>query len=195
MSLQHNAVAVIEAFVLKYSRLPTERDPDYLEMLRMSKYRVLAVPDFSPGNCANCGASKNDGRKYVDFGLQIEWYGTVYLCGDCLHDISDTMGLFEKQNEKVLHLEERLATMEEIHSRGEALHELVNRTHEEFEKYYAPDVSIISDGPDISSPASVEPDSPAADELGTNETKSGVVKPASSPRSKNVRSLTDLLNN
>ena len=96
--------SLLERFVNRYGRLPTEVDPDYLEMLNMSKYRRLAVPDFAPGKCANCGSSRTNDREYLDFGLQVDWYGTVYLCSLCIADMAKTLGLYaamEDEREKL----------------------------------------------------------------------------------------------
>lgn len=63
-------------------------DPDYIKELELarinSKFQLLDVPLMSPGKCSNCGASKPDGRKYLDFGLTLEYYGVVYICTICL---------------------------------------------------------------------------------------------------------------
>jgi hypothetical protein len=195
--ISQERLLVFNKFVHKYGRLPTEFDPDYLEMLRMSKYIIVDVPRMQPGKCANCGASKNDGRKYVDFGLQVDWYGTVYLCGTCLHDVSNEMGLFNEIEQKlslVIDMDERLAALK---NQGVELHETVVKTFKEFENFY---VSLHSSGVD----SNPEPDSSGnsdtiideADTGGpsTNEAESGSTKPTSGRGSKNSRSLTDLLN-
>lgn len=127
---------IFEDFIHKYSRLPTENDPDYLEMLHMSKYRIMDVPDFKPGKCSNCGSSKNDGRKYVDFGLQVDWHGTVYLCGTCVRDIANNMGAFDEMKKELDTVVSRGAEIEEMHRKGEKLHELVVKTYSEFEEFY-----------------------------------------------------------
>lgn len=41
---------------------------------------ALAVP----GKCVSCG-SGDKSRRYADFGLDLEFYGTVYLCELCLN--------------------------------------------------------------------------------------------------------------
>lgn len=40
-----------------------------------------------PGKCSICGGMKYDGRKWIDFGLSIDWYGVVYLCTFCFEEI------------------------------------------------------------------------------------------------------------
>lgn len=186
---------VFDAFVHKYSRLPTETDPDYLEMLRMTKYRIMDVPDFSPGKCANCGSSKNDGRKYIDFGLQVDWYGTVYLCGTCIHDISSNMGLFEKIEEELHDLRQQASEIEELHHKGEKLHEFVVKTYDEFEEFYgnlsARRESDLESNSDESTSVGTDE---TASEPTPNITKPRTAKQNTSRRSENVRSLADLLN-
>jgi hypothetical protein len=182
---------VFDKFVQKYGRLPTEFDPDYLEMLRMSKYRIVDVPDFKPGKCANCGASKNDGRKYIDFGLEVDWYGTVYLCGECLHDVSNHMGLFEEVNNNASILKEELAGYKYLEEQGANLHDTVVNVFKEFEDYYA-GLHAINDNrsPDGSTVVDSEE---SATKSGINAAKPRTTKPTASSGSKDVRSLADLI--
>lgn len=46
-------------------------------------------PDMLPGKCSLCGGMQYDGRKWIDFGLSIDWYGVVYLCTFCFKEIKD----------------------------------------------------------------------------------------------------------
>lgn len=39
-----------------------------------------------PGKCISCG-SGDMARRYADFGLDIEFYGTVYLCDSCMDNV------------------------------------------------------------------------------------------------------------
>jgi hypothetical protein len=189
---------LVDRFIHKYNRLPTERDPDYLEMLRMSKYTIEDVPYFVPGKCANCGASKNDGRRYINIGLELEWYGFVYFCGECLKDMAKTMGLFDDFIKQLVEKNELIAALESKLDQGVELPDRLVQAWEEFKEYYAslhpvrddilPDTSVVLDAV------------PSEDESGTDQTKSESdatkskpVKSTASSRRKDVRSLAELL--
>lgn len=182
---------LVDRFIHKYSRLPTEIDPDYLEMLRMSKYRILAVPDVSPGKCANCGASKNDGRRYVDFGLHVEFYGAVMLCGECLKDIARTMGLFEDLEDQLKASLEQTQRAVDLQKSGEILLHKMLQVNKEFENF----VNLHSLGNDssINSSASVGSNETASKST-IDETKSRVTKSNPVSGRKDVPRLADLLN-
>jgi hypothetical protein len=187
---------VMHAFIQKYGRLPTEVDPDYLEMLRMSKYQISNVPMYKPGKCANCGSSKDDGREYVDFGLEIDFYGTVFLCGFCIKDVATQLGIFNELVQTILKQEEEIAKLSEIKEKGIELPEKLITAWEEFKDYYV-SVHSVRDDPTPGSSVVVEPE-PSTDESEVSEqpiieTKPRIVKSAPSTRSKNVRSLADLL--
>jgi hypothetical protein len=191
---------VYDRFIQKYGRLPTERDPDYLEMLRMSKYNINDVPSFPPGKCANCGASKNDGRKYIDFGLEIDWYGTVYLCGECLHDVSSEMGLYANSNAQLEEALNEIQRLKDSQKQGIELPEKLKQAWEEFKEYHD---SVSSPGNDTAttSVSGVGTDesatgTPAVDENKSNADgpKSRITKSTSVSGRKNVSSLADLLN-
>ncbi|MGH7792162.1 MAG: hypothetical protein ACREOB_07575 [Thermodesulfobacteriota bacterium] len=54
-------------------------------------------PELQPFKCASCGSGKNDGRGYIDFGLDfIEFYGVIYLCGTCFEETAKMMEYIEK---------------------------------------------------------------------------------------------------
>lgn len=183
---------LVDKFIEKYGRLPTEFDPDYLEMLRMSKYRILAVPDVSPGKCANCGSSKDDGRKYVDFGLHVDWYGAVFICGSCLHDIAHKVGLFASLEEQLYEALNKKASLDELQEQGEKLHDKVVKTVRELEDFY---VGVYSHRTDNSpdSTSSVESESTPSTKSGSPSTESGTTKSTTVSGRKNVRSLAELL--
>lgn len=190
---------LFDRFVQKYGRLPTERDPDYLEMLRMSKYRILAVPDVNPAKCANCGSAKCDGRNYVDFGLQVDWYGVVYLCTECLKDIAGKAGLFRGLELRILQLEEEVKNRTVDRLTLKNFEATVLRTFEEVRERF---VDLHSTGDD-SGPGNNDSVDSSADESGksgTDSTEPGTTK-SEQPTSKSstvsgrkdVLELADLL--
>lgn len=196
--------SLFDRFVLRYGRLPTEMDPDYLEMLRMSKYRILAVPDVPPGICSNCGASKQDGRKYVDIGRHIEWYGAVYFCTLCLNDIAKAAGIFDKYKQEIERLQKDKAFFDALQLQGAHVKETVQLTLREVTKYFD-NLYSLGDGsgpginefenPDQTATESVI-SAPRADqtESGIGSTKPRVTKSTPSSRPKDLPSLADLLN-
>lgn len=179
---------LMERFINVYGRLPTEKDPDYLEMLRMSKYRILQVPDLNLAKCANCGSAKNDGRKYIDFGLYVEWYGTVFLCTLCIKDIAMNAGLFDELEHRVEELKFSKIKDEE----KEELKKAVLHTLEEVKTQF---VSLHSspDGSGSNSSSSVVFSENESTKSGVTKTEQGIIKPTSSSGSKNLSRLTELL--
>jgi len=199
VEIYEKKIALVRKFVEHYGRLPTEVDPDYLEMLQMSKYQISDVPMYKPGKCANCGSSKGDGRKYVDFGLEIDWYGTLFLCGLCLTDVAETMGLFDKYKEEIEKVKQSSFSIDVLREQGGHLEEIMLETFEEVKQYFDNLHSIGADSPS-NSPTSVEPYTPSDAETAprvestVNEPKSKPVKSTSGPGRKDVPSLADLLN-
>lgn len=59
-----------------------------VESLVNSRFQVTQRPVVSPGKCASCGSVE---RPVVDFGLDIDFYGTVYLCVDCISEAFNAM--------------------------------------------------------------------------------------------------------
>lgn len=189
----------LEKFVEKFGRLPTETDPDYLEMLRMSKYKILATPYYKPGKCANCGASKDDGRKYIDFGLEVDWYGIVYICGSCLSDVANAVGLFDRLNLRILDLEKALeeekknkTSLDELKEKGVEIQETIISRFRELEDFY---VSVHPPRNDSTSDSSSDlgDESTAEPESAVNESKPRTVKSTSSTGRKDVPSLASLI--
>jgi hypothetical protein len=192
-------VSLVDRFVLKYNRLPTERDPDYLEMLRMSKYRILTRPDVGPNaKCANCGSSREDERLYVDFGLQIDWYGPVYLCTICLRDIAYNAKLFRALEIHILKLEEEIAELKLQRVSAKELKETVLKTYEEVRSYFD-NLSATGNDPASGSRANVGTRKESSSSI-TGKSDSGAVKPesgitesAAKSGPENIPSLKNLL--
>lgn len=179
---------LMERFIHVHGRLPTEKDPDYLEMLRMSKYRILQVPDMNMAKCANCGSAKNDGRKYIDFGLYIEWYGTVFLCTLCIKDIAMNAGLFEPLEQEV----EKLKFSKIKEEEKEELKKAVLHTLEEVNAQFVNLYSSPDDSSSDRTPSVVFSENEST-KSGSAETKPGIIKPTSSSRPKDFSRLTELL--
>lgn len=198
--------SLLEKFVERYGRLPTEVDPDYLEMLKMSKYHVVERPFGSPGKCIGCGSTKIDGRRYVDLGAQIDWYGGVYLCGHCVKEAATNLGLFNEDKQLILELQEIINSKKNNNEEAIRLQEVMLRTAEEIKSFYG---DIFVDRQPDSSNNSTESDSVTSEESSgsdensgsnneieqpTTGTKSGTTKSSSSTGRENVPSLAELLN-
>jgi hypothetical protein len=73
-----------------------------------SRIQVFNAPIAAPGVCFLCGsAGGSDNRKFIDFGKQIEWFGAVYLCTECLREASEAMGYIQKSIFERLYTEHR----------------------------------------------------------------------------------------
>lgn len=194
MRSEARGAIIFNRFHEKYGRLPTEFDKDYLEMLNMSKYVTLDVPLAQPGKCANCGSSKKDGRVYVDFGLQVDWYGTVFMCSLCLKDIATSIGLFDELLKDINKLRDEMITKQELITSSDRLADAVKETFEEVKEYFA----IVSDVRDDSSTGdspSVGIDETTPTNEGNTPTEQGITKQTSSGGLEKLPSFAELLNN
>jgi hypothetical protein len=57
----------------------------------MSRIQVLDVPIMAPGKCTICGSDGGDGRKFIDYGHQLDWYGAVYFCSYCIKECAQAV--------------------------------------------------------------------------------------------------------
>lgn len=56
------------------------------------RFQICKVPPNLPGKCVVCGAWGSDGRDFIDFGFDIDFYGTVYFCSCCLTEVCNKLG-------------------------------------------------------------------------------------------------------
>lgn len=51
--------------------------------------QILDFPVANPGKCYYCGGV--DKEQYLDTGIQIEFYGALYICNECFRAIANKM--------------------------------------------------------------------------------------------------------
>jgi hypothetical protein len=64
--------------------------PDAVQSL--GRFQVLEHNQLiAPGKCAGCGGFTN--RRFIDFGLELDFYGVVYLCLEtCFTEVANQIG-------------------------------------------------------------------------------------------------------
>lgn len=60
-----------------------------------SRFRIMERPNIMPGKCAVCGGVD---RPVVDFGLNIQFYGAVMLCVDCVSEAGVRVGMVRPED-------------------------------------------------------------------------------------------------
>ena len=53
---------------------------------------VHNVPPAAPGKCVVCGFGGKDDRVYIDFGFDLDFYGVVYFCSECMTEVANGIG-------------------------------------------------------------------------------------------------------
>lgn len=190
--------SLVDRFILRFSRLPTEFDPDYLEMLRMSKYRVMGVPDVQPGKCANCGASKADGRTYIDINIDIAFYGAVFLCSHCLKEVATAVGLFDSLKDIINKLTDRVNAKEALFDQGESIRRTFENSVGEVKEYFDNlsthwSSDLTNPGTGLESYDEPEPEAVGEGDQPITKSESRVTKSATGSRSKDLLSLAERL--
>jgi hypothetical protein len=168
-------------------------------MLRMSRYRIIDRPDIGPNyKCSNCGSAKEGDRKYVDFGLYIDWYGQVFICTLCLQDIAVNAHLYKGLELDNLKLREQVEELKQARVSADDLRSTVLSTYEGVKKYFD-NLPAAGDNSDSDSASDVGISEAPADS-DVNKTDSGskapqprVTEQITKSRSKDVPLLADLL--
>lgn len=78
------------------------------------RVQVLDHPQALPGKCVICGypgGIHGDGRKFVDFQFDIDFYGAVIFCTSCLTNCVNKLGFLSPEQTK--ELEGKLLKLEE----------------------------------------------------------------------------------
>lgn len=57
-----------------------------------SRFKILDYPHALPCKCVVCGSGGGDGRKFVDFGFDLDYYGVVYFCTTCFTEPLNIQG-------------------------------------------------------------------------------------------------------
>lgn len=80
-----------------------------------ARVQLLEAPVVSPGMCILCGKSEHpDG--FADPRLDFEYYGTLYLCGDCVGDFARLFGWLHPMQARALAMKyDELSKELEIH--------------------------------------------------------------------------------
>lgn len=65
-----------------------------LEVNVSGRFHVLDQPYSAPSKCAFCGLGhNNDGEvRFIDTTLDLDFYGVVYICSNCLNEIAESLG-------------------------------------------------------------------------------------------------------
>lgn len=66
-------------------------------MTSLGRFQVLNENQLiAPGKCAGCGGVTN--RHFIDFGLELDFYGVVYLCLEtCFTEVANQIGFISPQ--------------------------------------------------------------------------------------------------
>lgn len=68
-----------------------------------SRIKVLDTPVMAPGICSLCGSSGDGKRKFIDFGKQLDWYGAIYFCSECIREVAQSIDYIHISDFNLLH--------------------------------------------------------------------------------------------
>lgn len=73
--------------------VPTLPRPLLTGLSLLSKFTVSDHPEALPNKCAGCGIGHGEpGRRFIDLALDVDYYGVVYLCTICFHEVANILG-------------------------------------------------------------------------------------------------------
>jgi hypothetical protein len=77
-----------------------------IEIPVTSRFSIHEKPINAPGVCCVCKHPGGGDRFFVDFGFQLDWYGAVYFCSECIIELSSAVGFVP--NARLKNSEEKL---------------------------------------------------------------------------------------
>lgn len=66
-----------------------------IEISVTSRFSIHDNPDREPGFCCVCRSPGGDDRQFIDFGMQLDWYGAVYFCTFCVKELCEAAGFVD----------------------------------------------------------------------------------------------------
>jgi hypothetical protein len=79
---------------------------------------IVPVPYQHPSSCSICGYGGSDRKCWLDTGIQIDYYGAVYICDQCFNFLAGLFGYINPDvSAKILHENEILCASQEILNR------------------------------------------------------------------------------
>lgn len=150
------------------------------------RFRVLERPSVAPGKCGVCGAVD---KPVIDFGFDLDYYGVVYFCIECICEAASLLGMVPN-NELVTAQLVQQDLADRLETSGELINEYVNRIndlHDEFTRRLSGE----------SIPSSEEPAEVSADVSGNAPTEPGPVdtdseqKPRTSRKQRSISVPSD----
>lgn len=155
------------------------------------RVQVIDVPIALPGKCVICGYVGGDGRKFVDFNWQMDWYGAIIFCENCMTEVMETINYVHEDKYNKLALEHKELT-EKLLSLEKVNQELKNVLRDAFgidsDKLdsYPSDSVVLSDSDEITEaePGITEPtdlDNAFAVEPASEQGSGDVSEPATKP--------------
>ena len=87
------------------------------------RFRIYDSPQAAPGKCSVCGSVE---RAVVDFGLDVDGYGAVVFCVECLKSAAQLLDMVPGRDLRVAQLVQR-AHKQEIMEAGDITSEYTRR--------------------------------------------------------------------
>lgn len=99
-----------------------------IEKVSMGRFQVFDQPIAVPGNCIVCGSVGDNKRKFVDFGITLEFTGVVYFCTFCLSELSEAMGFVSREqlDEAIEVIKKKNEELKELADECERLRSIAN---------------------------------------------------------------------
>lgn len=93
----------------------------------MGRYQILEPGQMAlPAKCISCGSNTSEApgfKKYLDLGIDVEFYGVLYLCSECFASVALDVGYVQLQ--EVIASDERYVEaavkIQDLEARNEAL--------------------------------------------------------------------------
>lgn len=65
-----------------------------MEVQPNARVQVYKHPPAAPGKCVVCGfgGDAEDSRTFIDFGFDLDYYGVVYFCSNCIVEVANAIG-------------------------------------------------------------------------------------------------------
>lgn len=95
--------------------------PEITLAVPSGRFQYVDIPSALPGVCIVCGSVGgvgSDGRKFIDFGFSVDYYGQVYFCSFCFVEALGPLGW--STPERVEHYKGMIAEQKELNQRLEA---------------------------------------------------------------------------